>query len=206
MSTSSRLVVSLVVLVAAAGGLLMTAGSAGAEAAVNVPVSEFWFCDSSFQNGVCTTEIDAGDTVIWDYSGASVTHTTTACGDSCDSPTDSPLWDSDRVSAGSTFQFTFDEPGTYLYRCNVHPGPMRGQIVVNAAPGPVDEPFDEPPDDDTDGEDTDGAMEPEIVVVPSTGTGPPDSSSSARWLLAALTAGGAALAATGAFRLARRRS
>ena len=80
MSTSTRLIVSLVGLVAAAGVLLMTAGSAGAQAAVNVPVGEFWFCDSSLQNGVCTTEIDAGDTVVWDFSGASFGHTTTSCG------------------------------------------------------------------------------------------------------------------------------
>ncbi len=201
MSTSPRLVLSLVVLVAAAGALLMTAGSASAQAAVNVPVSEFWFCDSSFESGVCTTEIDAGDTVIWDFSDASFPHTTTNCGDSCDSA-DGSLWDSGTVSDGASFQFAFDEPGTYLYRCNIHPNQMRGQIIVNeVADEPIDEPFDEPSDDDTV-----GVIEPEIIVAPSTGTGSPSGSSSAGWLLAALTAAGIALAATGAFGLARSRS
>ena len=202
MSTSSRTVVSLVVLVAAAGLLSMTAGSAGAQAAVNVPVGDLWFCDSASQNGVCTTEINAGDTVIWNFSGASLPHTTTACGDSCDSPTDSPLWDSGTVSDGSAFQFTFDEPGTYLYRCNIHPSQMRGEIVVSAAaPGRDDEPFDEPADDDTV-----GVIEPEIVAPPSAGTGSSSGSFSEGWLLGVLTVGGAALAATGALGLARRRS
>ena len=201
MSTSTRLVVSLVALIAAAGLLLMTAGSTGAQAAVNVPVGDLWFCDSASQNGVCTTEIGAGDTVIWNFSGASLPHTTTACGDSCDSPTDSPLWDSGTVSDGSAFQFTFDEPGTYLYRCNIHPSQMRGEIVVSAAaPGRDDKPFDEPADDDTV-----GVIEPEIVAPPSAGTGSPSGSSSVGWLLAVLTAVGAVLAATGAFGLARRR-
>ncbi len=201
MSTSPRLVLSLVALVAAAGVLLMTAGSAGAQAAVNVPVGDLWFCDAASQDGVCTTEIDAGDTVIWNFSGASLPHTTSNCGASCDSA-DGSLWDSGTISDGSSFQFTFDEAGTFLYRCNIHPAQMRGQIVVNAADQePVDEPFDEPPDDDAD-----GVIEPEIVVVPSTGTGSPSGSSSVGWLLAALTAGGVALAAAGAFGLARRRS
>ena len=201
MSTSTRLVVSLVALIAAAAVLLMTAGSAGAQAAVNVPVGDLWFCGSASQNGVCTTEINAGDTVIWNFSGASLPHTTTACGDSCDSPTDSPLWDSGTVSDGSAFQFTFDEPGTYLYRCNIHPSQMRGEIVVSAAaPGRDDEPFDEPADDDTV-----GVIEPEIVAPPSAGTGSPSGSSSVGWLLAVLTAVGAVLAATGALGLARRR-
>ncbi len=200
MSISTRLVVSLVALIVAAGLLLMTAGSAGAQAAVNVPVGDLWFCDSSLQDGVCTTEIDAGDTVIWNFSGASLPHTTTNCGDSCDSA-DGSLWDSGTISDGSAFQFTFDEAGTYLYRCNIHPAQMRGQIIVNElADEPVDEPIDEPSDDDTV-----GVIEPEIVAPPSAGTGSPSGSSSVVWLVAVLTAGGVALAAAGAFGLARRR-
>ncbi len=198
MSISTRLVVSLVALIAAAGLLLMTAGSAGAQAAVNVPVGDLWFCDSASQNGVCTTEIDAGDTVIWNFSGASLPHTTTNCGDSCDSA-DGLLWDSGTISDGSAFQFTFDGAGTYLYRCNIHPSQMRGQIIVNE--GADQEPVDITlPDDDTV-----GVIEPEIVAPPSAGTGSPSGSSSVVWLVAVLTAGGVALAATGAVGLARRR-
>ena len=200
MSISTRLVVSLVALIAAAGVLLVTAGSAGAQeqAAVNVPVGDLWFCDSAFQNGECTTEIGAGDTVIWNFSGASLPHTTTNCGDSCDSA-DGSLWDSGTVSDDSAFQFTFDEAGTYLYRCNIHPAQMRGQIIVNEATDqePVDITL---PDDDTV-----GVIEPEIVAPPSAGTGSPSGSSSVVWLVAVLTAGGVALAAAGAVGLARRR-
>lgn len=191
MSTSFRLVVSLVTLIAAAGVLLLTTGSVGGQAATNVPVGDPWFCGSSFQSGVCTTEINAGDTVIWNFSGASLPHTTTACGDSCDSPTDGPLWDSGTISDGSSFQFTFDEAGTYLYRCNIHPAQMRGQVIVNDKTLPTD--------------DTDGVREPEVTGPPSVGTGSANGSSSVGWLLAVLTAGGVALVATGALGLARRR-
>ena len=198
MSISTRLVVLLAALIAAAGLLLITAGSAGAQAAVNVPVGDLWFCDSASQNGVCTTEINAGDTVIWNFSGASLPHTTTNCGDSCDSA-DGSLWDSGTISDGSAFQFTFDEAGTYLYRCNIHPAQMRGQIIVNEA---TDQ---EPVDITLPSDDTDGVAEPEVVVAPSAGTGPPSGSSSVGWLVAVLTAGGVALAAAGAVGLARRR-
>lgn len=199
MFTSFRLVVSLAMLIAAGSVLLLTAGSAGAQAATNVAVGDLWFCDSSLQNGVCTTEISAGDTIIWNFSGASAPHTTTACGDSCDSPTDSPLWDSGTISDGSAFQFTFDEAGTYLYRCNIHPAQMRGQIIVNEV---VDQ---EPVDKTLPVDDTDGVTEPEVTGPPSAGTGSPSGSSSVGWLLAALTVAGLAFAATGAFGLARRR-
>ncbi len=196
MSISTRLVLSLV---AAAGVLLLTTGSAGAQAATNVPVGDLWFCDSAFQNGICTTEINAGDTVIWSFSGAAAPHTTTACGDSCDNPTDSPLWNSGTTSDGSSFQFTFDEAGTYLYRCNIHPGQMRGQIIVDEA---TDQ---EPVDVTLPADDADGVTEPEVTGPPSAGTGSPSGSFSVGWLLVALTAVGVALAAGGAFGFARRR-
>ncbi len=56
--------------------------------------------------------------------------------------------------------------------------------------------------DERDGE---GVQEPEVVAAPSAGTGSPSGSSSVGWLLAALSVGGAALAAAGAFGLARQR-
>lgn len=138
MSTPARLSVLLALI-----GALAIASSvqAGPVQIVNIPVGDLWFCEESFQDGVCETVINAGDSIAWDFSGAALPHTTSACGDSCDDPTDAPLWDSGTIDDGSTFQFTFSEPGTYLYRCNIHPSQMRGRIVVQAAPT---EP--EPPD------------------------------------------------------------
>ncbi len=54
----------------------------------------------------------------------------TECGDSCTSPTLSPQFDSGLVADGSTFEFTFDSPGTYLYYCAIHPTLQLGRIIV----------------------------------------------------------------------------
>jgi len=104
---------------------------------VTIAVGDIWFCGPAFSSGnVCETKINQGDTVVWDFTGATLPHTTTHCGASCASPTASPLWDSGVISPSSpdrTFEFTFTEPGTYLYFCEVHPTTQRGRIVVNAA-------------------------------------------------------------------------
>lgn len=97
---------------------------------VVVPVGDFWFCDPSFQNGVCETKIQVGDTVDWDFNGSFSFHTTTDCGGDCSFPTATPLWDSGAL-LGGTFQFTFNQAGTYLYFCAIHPFTMQGQITVN---------------------------------------------------------------------------
>ncbi len=77
----------------------------------NIAVGDSWFCGPSFQEDVCETKIGIGDTVVWDFGGAALPHTVTECGDSCDDPTSSPLFDSGVVSDGSAFAFVFDEPG-----------------------------------------------------------------------------------------------
>ena len=97
----------------------------------NIAVGDIWFCGSSFQGDVCETKIDIGDTVVWDFEGAALLHTVTECGDSCDDPTSSPLFDSGVVSDGSVFAFVFDEPGTYRYYCSIHPTLQRGVIIVS---------------------------------------------------------------------------
>lgn len=99
-------------------------------ATTTVDVGDIWFCDVTFENGVCETTISEGDTVVWDVAGTLQPHTTTACGADCDDPTLSPLWDSGLLADGDTFQYTFNEPGTYLYYCQVHPFLQRGRIVV----------------------------------------------------------------------------
>ena len=112
-------------------------GAVGAQTTTTVQMGDLWFCDPSFQNGVCDTTVTAGDTVEWVWVG-SQPHTTTECAgdlDSCGSP---HLWDSP-VQTGGTFSFTFDAPGTFLYRCQVHPLEMRGVITV-LAPQPTPTP------------------------------------------------------------------
>ncbi len=119
--------------------LLMSAGGGPEKPAQTVvPVGDLWFCSGAYQGGVCTTTITAGDTVSWDFSGASIFHTTTECGASCDSPTAQPLWDSGLVLDGGTYEHTFSQPGTFLYYCSEHPSLMRGKIVVQQTACPWD--------------------------------------------------------------------
>ncbi len=126
---SFRPVLSVVLLITA---LFLTQQSAIADS-TTIQVGDIWFCNTTFENGVCETTISAGDTVVWDFDGTIQPHTTTACGASCDGPTASPLWDSGLIGAGSTFEYTFTEPGTFLYYCQVHPFLQRGRIIVQVA-------------------------------------------------------------------------
>jgi len=131
-----RLAAVTVFIVAAA----LLAQPAAAQETVTVDVGDIWFCDVSFMGGVCDTTIAAGDTVVWDFGPALLPHTTTACGASCDSPTSDPLWDSGLIVDGSTYQYTFTQPGTYLYYCLVHLNMQRGRIIVlggGATPPPT---------------------------------------------------------------------
>jgi plastocyanin len=54
--------------------------------------------------------VKAGATVLWTHQG-SLGHTVTA---------DDGSFDSGQMKGGSTFRYTFDEPGTYAYHCAFH--------------------------------------------------------------------------------------
>ncbi len=132
----------LLLRIALAAAFLLTAvffaqPSTALAATTTVDIGDIWFCDATFEDGVCETTISAGDTVVWAWDGTTLPHTTTACGASCDDPTASPLWDSGVMADGETFQYTFDDPGTYAYYCQVHPFLQRGVIVVQGAPTPT---------------------------------------------------------------------
>ncbi len=121
----------------------MTCHSISGGSAATIPVGDIWFCNSTFQGGVCEITIHAGDTVTWNFTGAAALHTTTECGASCDSPV--PLaqaqWDSGILGAGAgTFSHTFTTPGTYLYYCRIHPAIHRGRIIVQGAGTPTPTP------------------------------------------------------------------
>jgi plastocyanin len=121
---------ALLAAAAAAALLALAAPGASAQSDVTVAVGDIYFCASDYQGGVCDTEITVGDTVVWDFAGATLPHTTTACGASCDAPTASPLWNSGVLTGSGTFAFTFDEPGNYAYYCQIHPALQRGRIIV----------------------------------------------------------------------------
>ena len=67
--------------------------------------------------------VAAGTTVIW-VNDSGVEHTVTA--GTRGNPTN--LFD-ETVSTGDSFSYQFDEPGTYQYFCDIHPG-MDGVVAV----------------------------------------------------------------------------
>jgi len=174
------------------GLALISVAPVSAQETVTVAVGDAWFCSSDYQGGVCETSIDAGDTVVWDFSGALIPHTTTECGSSCDAPSDAPLWTSGTVSDGRTYSYTFSQPGTYLYYCQIHPDIQRGRIIVREAQL---EPTAQAPST------TPVATAPAGNSLPPTGTGPGDNSPNAGWWLfvaTGLTIGGGGLLYAGA--------
>ena len=72
-----------------------------------------------------TATIRAGGTITW-VNGDTAAHTATA-----GTPTDGPsgVWDSSLIMAGSSFDHTFEDAGTYDYFCMVHPW-MEGVVIV----------------------------------------------------------------------------
>ncbi len=191
MTAFIRPAAALVALLALGAALLVGSPHQAAAATTTITVGDFWFCNASFDGGVCETTIHASDTVAWDFSQAMNQHTTTECGASCDSPSSMPLWNSGRMSGG-TFQFTFTQAGTFLYHCQVHPTEMRGRIVVQAAPTATST---SPP---TVGQTPSVGSTPTPISIPVVSNGLPTSgqgpqpASGSWWLLGALAAVGAA--------------
>ena len=191
-----RLFVFAFALIAGLAAILASPASA---ATVGIDVGDRWFCDSSFENGVCTTTVQAGDQVTWDFSGAIEAHTVTECGANCDNPTSSPLFDSGLITGGEgPFSHTFSQPGTYLYLCQVHAFEMRGQIVVQGAAAtstPVAGATSTPPSGQTPG----ATSTPGVSGAPQAGGGPAQGDGFEMWLiitaLAGLALGGMGLGA-----------
>ena len=78
----------------------------------SVSISNFAFDPSNL-------EVQAGTNVVWSNDDPAP-HTVTALDDA---------FDSDIIDEGGSFSFTFDKPGKYEYRCNVHPD-MKGTVNV----------------------------------------------------------------------------
>lgn len=78
-------------------------------------------CDGD-NYSVESLQIEVGEVVAW-TNAASCPHTAT------EASTD-PLWDTGQIEANNDSKgYLFNKPGTYEYRCSIHPD-MRAQIVV----------------------------------------------------------------------------
>ena len=88
-------------------------------------------CDSSRSAGQPRGE--AGTTVTWTQEDAGV-HTVTSgtVVQGTGGVTEKPdgTFDSGSIATGNTFEFTFDQAGTYTYFCYIHPATMRGEVRV----------------------------------------------------------------------------
>ena len=77
--------------------------------------------------------VDAGATVTWkqeDAGAHTVTSGTVEQGGGGVTEMPDGRFDSGDIATGKTFRFTFDEPGTYPYFCEIHPATMRGEVRV----------------------------------------------------------------------------
>jgi len=122
------------VLISAAGvfaaiGLFWAATTPADSATEQIEIGDFYFCALSFENGVCTTTITAGDTVTWNVTQS--IHTVTEC--NATYTTCSGGFDSGLLTPGETFSQTFVTAGSYFYNCAVHPILQRGVVIVVAA-------------------------------------------------------------------------
>lgn len=101
-----------------------TTGPAPLETAVIVGNNFF----KSAHNGTVNTAVDTvavGGTVTWTWTNtANVPHSVESIG--------SPIFRNSTILTGdgSTYQITFNDPGTYEYECAVHGAMMTGKIVV----------------------------------------------------------------------------
>ena len=95
------------------------AEAAPASVTINIPPNAMALGTAAF--GQNPLVIPVGTAVTW-VNTDSIVHTTT----SDDSP---PTWDSNLLSSGQSFTFTFTSAGTFPYHCNVHPV-MKGTIQV----------------------------------------------------------------------------
>ena len=67
-------------------------------------------------------KIELVDTICW-FNNGSIPHTTTSL---------TGLWDSDTLSPGQSFSLTFNDKGSFPYRCKLSPG-LVGTIIVKTS-------------------------------------------------------------------------
>lgn len=89
--------------------------------------------------------IDLGEKVTWDWLGPDLAHSVTGIS------SNDLQWDSDPHTdapfhrAGYSYTLQFEQPGTYVFQCKLHPF-VRGEVIVSDTPGdPSSDPGPQPP-------------------------------------------------------------
>ena len=112
-------------------------GAPSAQSGPLVQIGDFWFCNAG--DSACHTSntgdvdsavtIAAGETVQWNWTGAS-THSVTACSGSDFATCGEAQGFDSGIKSSGTFSRAFSQAGTFYYRCQVHPAEMHGQVTV----------------------------------------------------------------------------
>jgi plastocyanin len=177
---------ALVALVAVA-----VAGKSASAAGVSVEAGNDYFCSQTFEGSICETDITVGDAVTWNVVAGSHTVTECSAGFAACPPADG--FDSGILVDGQTFAHTFDTPGTYAYRCELHTSEMLGKIVVSA-PTPTASPTPSPTVEPTSPPTEAPTPAPTVAALPKTG-GATSAGDASAWWYVLLAAGMALLAA-----------
>jgi plastocyanin len=89
--------------------------------------------------------IDLGEKVTWDWLGPDLAHSVTGISGNDLQWDSDPHTDAPYHRAGYSYTLQFDEPGTYVFQCKLHPF-VRGEVVVSDVPGdPDSDPGPQPP-------------------------------------------------------------
>ncbi len=164
--------------------MFASANNSASAAGVSVEAGNDYFCAQEFEGSACETDITVGDTVTWNVVAGS--HTVTECSAGFAVCPPAGGFDSGILVDGQTFVHTFETPGTYAYRCELHTSEMLGEIVVSAAiASPTPSPTVEPTP--TAATEAPTAL-PTVAALPNTG-GATTSSGAAAWRYALLAAG-----------------
>lgn len=92
-----------------------SSGNAGDEAGEEVTV----LIDENSMFNMSELHIKNGTKVTW-VNNDSIAHTVYETNN---------LFNSENMVQGSTFSYTFDQPGTYTYYCSIHPS-MEAEVIV----------------------------------------------------------------------------
>ena len=181
-------------LVAATSGLFLAAGIAvvsvaGAAQDTKIYVSDTTgkSCFAAAKQAPCTASFDVtvqtGDTVTWDFAGATMPHNVASRARNPSDPPDD-VWKAfqprgnppyHNPGSDATDSFTFGKAGVYRYVCQIHPG-MEGTITVTGEQ--VETPTPDPDEEEDGDENTPETPDtPKATFVPAA-TATPDNHTS----------------------------
>lgn len=78
--------------------------------------------------------IDLGEKVTWDWLGPDLAHSVTGISENALQWDSDPHTDAPFHRPGYSYTLQFEQPGTYVFQCKLHPF-VRGEVIVSDVPG-----------------------------------------------------------------------